>query len=206
MRSLPAAAAAAGRSVYFLGGDPGAGEAAAAALRAASPALRIAGVECPPFGFEKDAAYTTALRARLQAAAPDVVFVALGSPKQEFVIRDLRMALPAAWWLGVGISFSFVAGDEMKLLKDIEKTTRQKIPATDRRNDKSLGLLDQSIMAAGVGTKATMPDREDTRGRNGPRNPRRDGGAAFGRRRRRQIKRIDCRHVHMQIDPVEHGT
>jgi N-acetylglucosaminyldiphosphoundecaprenol N-acetyl-beta-D-mannosaminyltransferase len=111
MRSLPAAAAAAGRSVYFLGGDPGAGEAAAAALRAASPALRIAGVECPPFGFEKDAAYTTALRARLQAAAPDVVFVALGSPKQEFVIRDLRMALPAAWWLGVGISFSFVAGD-----------------------------------------------------------------------------------------------
>jgi N-acetylglucosaminyldiphosphoundecaprenol N-acetyl-beta-D-mannosaminyltransferase len=28
MRSLPAAAAAAGRSVYFLGGDPGAGEAA----------------------------------------------------------------------------------------------------------------------------------------------------------------------------------
>jgi N-acetylglucosaminyldiphosphoundecaprenol N-acetyl-beta-D-mannosaminyltransferase len=111
MRSLPAAAAAAGRSVYLLGGDPGAGEAAAAALRAASPALRVAGVECPPFGFEKDAAYTTALRARLQAAAPDVVFIALGSPKQEFVIRDLRAALPAAWWLGVGISFSFVAGD-----------------------------------------------------------------------------------------------
>ncbi len=75
-----------------------------------------------------------------------------------------------------GSAISFVAGDEMKLLKDIEKVTRQKIPATDRRNDKSLGLLDQSIMAAGVGTKATMPDREDTRGsRNGPRNPRRDG-------------------------------
>ena len=75
-----------------------------------------------------------------------------------------------------GSAISFVAGDEMKLLKDIEKTTRQKIPATDRRNDKSLGLLDQSIMAAGVGTKATMPDREDTRGQNrGPRNPRRDG-------------------------------
>jgi N-acetylglucosaminyldiphosphoundecaprenol N-acetyl-beta-D-mannosaminyltransferase len=111
MRSLPAAAAAAGRSVYLLGGDPGAGEAAAAALRAASPGLRVAGVECPPFGFEKDVAYTTALRARLQAAAPDVVFVALGSPKQEFVIGELRAALPTAWWLGVGISFSFVAGD-----------------------------------------------------------------------------------------------
>ncbi|QTN19578.1 DEAD/DEAH box helicase [Brevundimonas sp. AJA228-03] len=75
-----------------------------------------------------------------------------------------------------GSAISFVAGDEMKLLKDIEKVTRQKIPATDRRNDKSLGLLDQSIMAAGVGTKATMPDREDQpRGEGRNRNPRRDG-------------------------------
>lgn len=111
MRSLPAAAAAAGRSVFLLGGDPGAGAAAAARLCAASPALRVAGIECPPVGFEKDAAHFAALRTRLQAAAPDLVFVALGSPKQEFVIRDLRAALPRAWWLGVGISFSFVAGD-----------------------------------------------------------------------------------------------
>jgi len=75
-----------------------------------------------------------------------------------------------------GSAVSFVAGDEMKLLRDIEKVTRQKIPASDRRNDKSLGLLDQSIMAAGVGTKATMPDREERpRGERGSRNPRRDG-------------------------------
>lgn len=75
-----------------------------------------------------------------------------------------------------GSAISFVAGDEMKLLRDIEKVTRQKIPATDRRNDKSLGLLDQSIMASGVGSKATMPDdgRGDRQDR-GPRNPRRDG-------------------------------
>ncbi|MDP3368410.1 MAG: helicase-related protein, partial [Brevundimonas sp.] len=75
-----------------------------------------------------------------------------------------------------GTAISFVAGDEMKLLRDIEKVTRQKIPSTDRRNDKSLALLDQSIMAAGVGTKATMPDREDRpRGEHRNRNPRRDG-------------------------------
>ena len=77
-----------------------------------------------------------------------------------------------------GSAVSFVAGDEMKLLRDIEKVTRQKIPATDRRNDRSLQLLDQSIMASGVKSKASMPD--DGRGDNqqqkrGPRNPRRDG-------------------------------
>jgi ATP-dependent RNA helicase RhlE len=76
-----------------------------------------------------------------------------------------------------GTAISFVAGDEMKLLRDIEKVTRQKIPSTDRRNDKSLALLDQSIMASGVKSKATMPDREDRDHRGGPRNrnPRRDG-------------------------------
>jgi len=70
-----------------------------------------------------------------------------------------------------GTAISFVAGDEMKLLKDIEKVTRQKIPMTDRRNDKALQALDASIMAAGVAAKATLPEREPRRG-NGEGNPR----------------------------------
>ncbi|WP_303703203.1 helicase-related protein, partial [Brevundimonas naejangsanensis] len=79
-----------------------------------------------------------------------------------------------------GTAISFVAGDEMKLLKDIEKVTRQKIPAIDRRNDKSLAQLDASIMAAGVAKKATLPEREgrpdgEGRGRRGGRNPHREG-------------------------------
>jgi ATP-dependent RNA helicase RhlE len=75
-----------------------------------------------------------------------------------------------------GSAVSFVAGDEMKLLRDIEKVTRQKIPAADRRNDATLGRLDASIMAAGVGKKASMPDdgRDQPQSR-GPRNPRREG-------------------------------
>jgi N-acetylglucosaminyldiphosphoundecaprenol N-acetyl-beta-D-mannosaminyltransferase len=121
MRSLPAAAANAGRSLYLLGGDPGTAAAAAERLRATSPSLRVVGTECPPFGFEKDAAYMTALRARLMAAAPDVVFVALGSPKQEFVIAALRDTLPRAWWLGVGISFSFVTGDVRRAPRWLQK-------------------------------------------------------------------------------------
>jgi len=81
-----------------------------------------------------------------------------------------------------GTAVSFVAGDEMKLLKDIEKVTRQKIPAIDRRNDKALGQLDATIMATGVGKKATMPEREGgdrneggRGGRGRSRVPHRDG-------------------------------
>ncbi|KAK0339507.1 hypothetical protein LTR94_034230, partial [Friedmanniomyces endolithicus] len=80
-----------------------------------------------------------------------------------------------------GTAISFVAGDEMKLLKDIEKVTRQKIPAIDRRNDKALAQLDASIMSAGVAKKATLPEREGRSdgegrgGRRGGRNPHREG-------------------------------
>ncbi|GAW40416.1 ATP-dependent RNA helicase RhlE [Brevundimonas sp. SH203] len=80
-----------------------------------------------------------------------------------------------------GTAVSFVAGDEMKLLRDIEKVTRQKIPAADRRNDKQLAALDASIMSAGVAKKATLPEREGGerneggRGGRGRRNPHRDG-------------------------------
>ena len=83
-----------------------------------------------------------------------------------------------------GTAISFVAGDEMKLLKDIEKVTRQKIPAVDRRNDKQLAALDASIMAAGVNKKATLPEREGERsrpdGENRGRNRRTRGARPEG--------------------------
>ena len=72
--------------------------------------LRIAGVHCPEMGFEKDEAAVAALREGLRRAAPDAVYVALGSPKQEVMIERMRHELPAAWWMGVGISFSFICG------------------------------------------------------------------------------------------------
>ncbi len=103
--------AAAGLRFYLLGGNPGAAQAAADTLTARFPGFAVAGIECPPMGFERDSIYMDALRTRLAAAAPDVVLVALGAPKQERVIAAVRDGLPAAWFLGIGISFSFVAGD-----------------------------------------------------------------------------------------------
>ena len=109
--SLSRAAAESGRSVYLLGGAPGTAEGAARALRAKFPALKIAGTICPPVGFENDPTMMAELITAVSAARPDIVFVALGSPKQERLILKLRPLLPHAWWLGVGISFSFLSGD-----------------------------------------------------------------------------------------------
>jgi N-acetylglucosaminyldiphosphoundecaprenol N-acetyl-beta-D-mannosaminyltransferase len=108
---LAEGAARRGRSVFLLGGNPGTAKKAAAVLEQRYPGLRIAGTDCPPIGFDKDALAMARLSRRIHHVRPDIVFVALGSPKQELVIRHLRHDRPEAWWLGVGISFSFLAGE-----------------------------------------------------------------------------------------------
>lgn len=109
--SLSAGAARRSRSVFLLGGAPGTADAAAAVLRKSNSTLRIAGTHCPAVGFEDDEAAMNELVASLVAAQPDIVFVGLGSPKQENLIERVRRLLPGAWWLGVGVSFSFLCGD-----------------------------------------------------------------------------------------------
>ncbi len=109
--SLSEGAAGRSRSIFLLGGNPGSAEGAAGVLEERYPGLRVAGTECPPFGFEKDPLAMGKITKQLKAEQPDIVFVALGSPKQEYVIRMLRDELPGTWWLGVGISFSFLTGE-----------------------------------------------------------------------------------------------
>jgi ATP-dependent RNA helicase RhlE len=58
-----------------------------------------------------------------------------------------------------GISISFCSDDERKMLKDIERMTRQRIPSYDRRKDQALKLLDEAMLASGVAEKPTTPDR-----------------------------------------------
>ncbi|MGA2496505.1 MAG: WecB/TagA/CpsF family glycosyltransferase [Tepidisphaeraceae bacterium] len=108
--SLSAAAAAGGRSLYLLGGEPGSADDAAAILRSRYPNVRITGTDCPEMGFEQSESVMQSLIDRVVKADPDIVYVALGSPKQEWLIGRIYQHLPRAWWIGVGISFSFVAG------------------------------------------------------------------------------------------------
>lgn len=109
--SLSAAAGKNNRSLYLLGGTPGTAERAAVKLKQDYPDLRIAGTDCPPIGFEHNPDQLSQIRDKLLAAAPDIIYVALGSPKQEYLIEQLRNDLPHAWWIGVGISFSFICGE-----------------------------------------------------------------------------------------------
>ena len=111
MIDLCEAASQAGQSVFFLGGNPGSAEKAASELTASFPELKIAGCHCPDFGFEHEINNITEIASIIAEADPAFVFVGLGSPKQDVLISMLRLKLPNVWWLGVGVSFSFVGGE-----------------------------------------------------------------------------------------------
>lgn len=109
--TLACAAAQAGVSLFLLGGNRGAAEGAADVLQRKNPQLRIAGWHYPPMGFEHDAAQMAQIVAALRRTDPGIVYVGLGSPKQEILIRRLMGDFPHIWWVGVGISLSFLSGD-----------------------------------------------------------------------------------------------
>ena len=109
--SICEAAASSRSSVFLLGGDPGVADRAAQVLRERYVGLEVAGTSCPPMGFDKDERELDRIRRQVRDAAPRIVLVGLGFPKQDVIIRHLRDVLPQASFIGVGISLSFVAGE-----------------------------------------------------------------------------------------------
>lgn len=108
--SLTAAAAKREKSIFLIGGEPGAAQQTAETLSIRYPGIRIAGVFSEVIDLKQGGEALKRLAQQLASTAPDIVYVGLGSPKQEEVIDRLRDTLPHAWFMGVGIAFSFVAG------------------------------------------------------------------------------------------------
>jgi N-acetylglucosaminyldiphosphoundecaprenol N-acetyl-beta-D-mannosaminyltransferase len=108
-RELCARAAEADLQVFLLGGRPGSAELAASALKRDNPRLKCA-TYCPPFGFEQSANDLQQTKDAIIAARPDILFVALGAPKQEYWIYDHGLQLSVPVCIGVGGSFEIVGG------------------------------------------------------------------------------------------------
>lgn len=105
-----AAAAEGGISIFLMGGRPGAADGAAQALRARHPALKVAGTCCPAYGFESDPVEQDRVRKEIETAKPDILFVGLGPPKQEYWIQDYAEKLGVPVSVAVGGSFEMVSG------------------------------------------------------------------------------------------------
>lgn len=103
-------AAQTGRSLYFLGAAPGVADLAAEKLRAQYPTIQIRGCYSPPRGFEKDKEELLKIREKVRAAQPDILILALGTPKQELFIYQNRDLLGVPVTLCLGAAIDFAAG------------------------------------------------------------------------------------------------
>lgn len=122
IRPLAQRAAAEGRRIYFLGGEGRTAETASLQLTREFPGLSVAGFSSPWLPTEPDDAAVEPTRQALTEARPDIVLVALGSPKQEWLISKLRRSLPACWFIGVGMSFSFTTGHRSRAPMWMQRT------------------------------------------------------------------------------------
>lgn len=105
MERLVARAAERGWSVFFLGAKQESVEGVVRNLTERHPDLRVAGYRNGYFqGREQEVVE------QIRASRPDLLFVAMGSPAQEYFLSEHLERLGAAFSLGVGGSFDHVAG------------------------------------------------------------------------------------------------
>jgi N-acetylglucosaminyldiphosphoundecaprenol N-acetyl-beta-D-mannosaminyltransferase len=98
-----------GHRHFFYGGDEDVADRLAANLQRRFPGLQIAGVYAPPFRPltpEEDERIVCAIN----TSEPDVVWVGLGTPKQERWMAEHVGRLRAPALIGVGAAFDYHAG------------------------------------------------------------------------------------------------
>jgi N-acetylglucosaminyldiphosphoundecaprenol N-acetyl-beta-D-mannosaminyltransferase len=110
-----------GLKIFFLGGRPGSAVNAAKILCARYSDLDIVGTYCPPYGFESDTAELAKINETIKAAAPHILFVGLGAPKQEYWIYANHQETGVPISIAVGGSFELVAGVVKRAPKWMQK-------------------------------------------------------------------------------------
>jgi N-acetylglucosaminyldiphosphoundecaprenol N-acetyl-beta-D-mannosaminyltransferase len=100
---------AAGLRHYFYGGQPGVAESLRLRLCARFPGLDVAGAFTPPFR-PLNVSERSALQADVAQKSPDIIWVGLGTPKQERFMAEMWSRLDCALMIGVGAAFDFHSG------------------------------------------------------------------------------------------------
>jgi N-acetylglucosaminyldiphosphoundecaprenol N-acetyl-beta-D-mannosaminyltransferase len=100
----------AGYTHFFLGGRPGVANKLANELQSRFPGVRVAGIYSPPFRklTERE---DDEIAEQINRAAPDVLWVGLGCPKQERWMRQHRDKLRIPVAVGVGQAFDIHSGE-----------------------------------------------------------------------------------------------
>lgn len=109
MRKMTAVSARCGYRQFYYGGALGVAEKLEKVLSIIHSGLTVSGTLCPPFralSAEEDEEVVRVIN----AARPDIVWVGLSTPKQEYWMSSHVGRLEAPVLIGVGAAFDFLAG------------------------------------------------------------------------------------------------
>jgi N-acetylglucosaminyldiphosphoundecaprenol N-acetyl-beta-D-mannosaminyltransferase len=109
MRALTSISPERGYRHFYYGGPPGLAENLKEAMEIAYPGVTIVGTLSPPF-HELTPLEDNAVVAQINATCPDIVWVGLSTPKQEFWMARHLGQINAPVMIGVGAAFDFLAG------------------------------------------------------------------------------------------------
>jgi N-acetylglucosaminyldiphosphoundecaprenol N-acetyl-beta-D-mannosaminyltransferase len=107
---LAAMAQLIGQRHFFFGGRPGIADRLAVEMQARFPRSLVVGTFTPPIGTAQELCTDQAAEL-INRARPDIVWVGISSPKQEFWMSCMRPRLEAAVLIGVGAAFDFHTGE-----------------------------------------------------------------------------------------------
>ncbi len=110
MKRLCALSADRGYSIFLMGGKDGIAHQCADNLLKEYPSLTIAGVYEPPVADDIENYDNDEIVHQINSARPNILFVALGAPKQEKWIERFRSVLEVPILMGVGGSFDILGG------------------------------------------------------------------------------------------------
>jgi N-acetylglucosaminyldiphosphoundecaprenol N-acetyl-beta-D-mannosaminyltransferase len=96
--------------VFLLGAAPGVAQRAAEQIQQRWPAVRVVGTYSPAPGFERDDAENARIVEMIERAAPRLLVVGLGAPKQELWVHRHAGQLQCRVALCVGATIDFLAG------------------------------------------------------------------------------------------------
>jgi N-acetylglucosaminyldiphosphoundecaprenol N-acetyl-beta-D-mannosaminyltransferase len=105
---------------FLYGGAPGVAQKLEETLRLRFPGIDIAGTYCPPF-CELSSEEDKAMVETINNSHADIVWIGLGTPKQEYWMAGHRHILDASVLVGVGAAFDFISGVKRQAPKWIQR-------------------------------------------------------------------------------------
>lgn len=100
-----------GMKIFLLGAGPGVAEKCGKILESRYPGIQNVGYYSPPFGFQNDKEEMRKINSMLKESGADLLFVGMGSPKQDiFIYENMKeYGIPVSFSMGAALDF--IAGN-----------------------------------------------------------------------------------------------